>query len=97
MKSLITGCNFLLKNVPNECFQFKIDSNDEPEFQFKNLNPGEDIFPYLLVNIGSGVSILKVRLLTRSKFKSCEVNETGMKRSFTSSQTDFICRLQALI
>lgn len=73
MKSLITGCNFLLKNVPNECFQFKIDSNDEPEFQFKNLNPGEDIFPYLLVNIGSGVSILKVRdmidFLTRSRIQ----------------------------
>lgn len=59
MSCLITGCNFLLTHVPNEAFQFKKDELDQPEFVFKNLD-GNNIFPYLLVNIGSGVSILKV-------------------------------------
>ncbi|XP_047130488.1 4'-phosphopantetheine phosphatase isoform X1 [Hydra vulgaris] len=60
MQCLISGCNFLLSNVPNECFQFhQKDGSAEPEYLFKNL-VGEDVFPYLLVNIGSGVSIIKV-------------------------------------
>ncbi|XP_046465514.1 4'-phosphopantetheine phosphatase isoform X3 [Neodiprion pinetum] len=53
---LIKGCNFLLKNIPFEAFQFKKNSN--PEYKFQKAGP--NIFPYMLVNIGSGVSILKV-------------------------------------
>ncbi|XP_046586072.1 4'-phosphopantetheine phosphatase isoform X2 [Neodiprion lecontei] len=53
---LIKGCNFLLKNIPCEAFQFKKNSN--PEYKFQKAGP--NIFPYMLVNIGSGVSILKV-------------------------------------
>ena len=59
MECLINGCNFLLKNIPNEAFQFLKGPNDEPEYIFQDLS-GKDIFPYLLVNIGSGVSIIKV-------------------------------------
>ncbi|XP_014217722.1 pantothenate kinase 4 [Copidosoma floridanum] len=53
---LIQGCNFLLKNIANEAFEFERRSN--PEYNFQKAGP--NIFPYLLVNIGSGVSILKV-------------------------------------
>ena len=54
MQCLIDGCNFLLKHIPNECFQYV-----KSEFVFQNLIC-EEVFPYLLVNIGSGVSIIKV-------------------------------------
>ncbi|KAF7997892.1 hypothetical protein HCN44_009290 [Aphidius gifuensis] len=53
---LIKGCNFLLKNIPCESFEF--EKNGNPEYKFEKAGP--NIFPYLLVNIGSGVSILKV-------------------------------------
>jgi type II pantothenate kinase len=45
-----------LKNVSNEAFTFERKRN--PEYQF--LSRGPVLFPYMLVNIGSGVSILKV-------------------------------------
>lgn len=53
---LIKGCNFLLKNISCEAFEFERHAN--PEYKFQKAEP--NIFPYLLVNIGSGVSILKV-------------------------------------
>lgn len=53
---LIKGCNFLLKNIPCEAFEFERHGN--PEYKFQKAGP--NIFPYMLVNIGSGVSILKV-------------------------------------
>jgi type II pantothenate kinase len=56
MSCLIKGCNFLLRNIPNESFIFQRDAT--PQYSFQNSGP--DIYPYLLVNIGSGVSIVKV-------------------------------------
>ncbi|XP_004863847.1 pantothenate kinase 4 isoform X2 [Heterocephalus glaber] len=56
MTCLIKGCNFVLKNIPNEAFAYQKDA--EPEFRFQTQHA--NIFPYLLVNIGSGVSIVKV-------------------------------------
>ncbi|KAG6801295.1 pantothenate kinase 4 [Apis mellifera caucasica] len=53
---LIKGCNFLLKNISYEAFEFERYGN--PEYKFQKAGP--NIFPYMLVNIGSGVSILKV-------------------------------------
>ena len=53
---LIKGCNFLLRNIPDE--QFEFDRHENPQYKFLNSDP--NIFPYLLVNIGSGVSIMKV-------------------------------------
>lgn len=55
MECLIKGCNFLLNNIPNEAFTFK--KNGAPEIGFQSTGCE---YPYLLVNIGSGVSILKV-------------------------------------
>ncbi|KAL9653479.1 hypothetical protein ABK040_002112 [Willaertia magna] len=57
MDSLIKGLNFLLKNIPNESFRFKDKQREYCSFQECK---GNDLFPYLLVNIGSGVSILRV-------------------------------------
>ncbi|XP_065055956.1 4'-phosphopantetheine phosphatase-like [Rhopilema esculentum] len=60
MECLIKGCNFLLKNIPNECFTFQRgDDLKKPRYNFQNVD-SRSLFPYLLVNIGSGVSILKV-------------------------------------
>jgi len=60
MKCLITGCNFLLKNIPNECFTFdRGDEKRKHRYNFQSVD-SRTLFPYLLVNIGSGVSILKV-------------------------------------
>nr|XP_006823846.1 PREDICTED: pantothenate kinase 4-like [Saccoglossus kowalevskii] len=56
MACLIKGCNFLLKNIPDEAFAFVRHGN--PEYQFQTSEP--NIFPYLLLNVGSGVSIVKV-------------------------------------
>nr|KAF6507034.1 pantothenate kinase 4 (inactive) [Rousettus aegyptiacus] len=63
MTCLIKGCNFVLKNIPHEAFVCQKDS--DPEFRFQTNHP--NIFPYLLVNIGSGVSIVKVE--TEDKFE----------------------------
>ncbi|XP_077987718.1 4'-phosphopantetheine phosphatase-like [Glandiceps talaboti] len=56
MDCLIKGCNFLLKNIPDEAYGYIRHAN--PQYQFQTAEP--NIFPYLLVNIGSGVSIVKV-------------------------------------
>lgn len=56
MACLIKGCNFLLRNISDEAFVYHRHSN--PEYEFQTADP--NIFPYLLVNIGSGVSIMKV-------------------------------------
>ncbi|XP_078498599.1 4'-phosphopantetheine phosphatase isoform X1 [Lissotriton helveticus] len=56
MTCLIKGCNFVLKNIPHEAFIYL--KHSDPEFRFQTTHP--NIFPYLLVNIGSGVSIVKV-------------------------------------
>uniref|UniRef100_A0A4W6EFL9 4'-phosphopantetheine phosphatase n=1 Tax=Lates calcarifer TaxID=8187 RepID=A0A4W6EFL9_LATCA len=56
MTCLIKGCNFVLRNIPHEAFVYA--KHADSEFRFQTTHP--DIFPYLLVNIGSGVSIVKV-------------------------------------
>lgn len=63
---LINGCNFLLKNISDEAFVYQ--RHGTPEYKFQNADP--NIFPYLLVNIGSGVSIMKV-IFTRFMSYSC--------------------------
>ncbi|ESO10934.1 hypothetical protein HELRODRAFT_109215 [Helobdella robusta] len=58
MECLIKGCNFLLKNIPDEAFVFNKPGN--PDYRFLKID-GDSIFPYLLVNIGSGVSLIKAK------------------------------------
>ncbi|MCL7047779.1 hypothetical protein MKW94_008481 [Papaver nudicaule] len=55
MDCLVAGANFLLKAIRYEVF-----THIEGQKEFVQIDPKEDLFPYLLVNIGSGVSIIKV-------------------------------------
>ncbi|PNT76246.1 hypothetical protein BRADI_1g46310v3 [Brachypodium distachyon] len=54
MDSVVSGANFLLQNVPGAAFTHMNGKRNSVDISPDNL------FPYLLVNIGSGVSILKV-------------------------------------
>ncbi|KAE8148110.1 fumble-domain-containing protein [Aspergillus avenaceus] len=54
MECLITGLDFFITEIPNEVFTY---SETDP-MQFAEARP--DVYPYLLVNIGSGVSMIKV-------------------------------------
>ncbi|PGH12648.1 pantothenate kinase [Helicocarpus griseus UAMH5409] len=54
MECLIIGLDFFITEIPNEVFSY---SETLPtEFA----EPRSDVYPYLLVNIGSGVSMVKV-------------------------------------
>lgn len=68
MTCLIKGCNFVLKNIPHEAFVYA--KHADSEFRFQTTHP--DIFPYLLVNIGSGVSIFKVMSALKMFFFSVD-------------------------
>ncbi|KAF3397454.1 hypothetical protein DPV78_008148 [Talaromyces pinophilus] len=54
MDCLITGLNFFITEIPHEVFSY---SETEP---MKFAEPNGSVYPYLLVNIGSGVSMIKV-------------------------------------
>ncbi|KAJ1699249.1 hypothetical protein LUZ63_007761 [Rhynchospora breviuscula] len=54
MGSLIAGANFLLRAIRHEAF-----THMDGQKEFVQIDQN-DLFPYLLVNIGSGVSIIKV-------------------------------------
>lgn len=54
MDCLVAGANFLLKAIRHEAF-----THMEGQKEFVQIDT-HDLFPYLLVNIGSGVSMIKV-------------------------------------
>ncbi|KAK3224866.1 hypothetical protein Dsin_004728 [Dipteronia sinensis] len=54
MNCLVAGANFLLKAIRHEAF-----THIEGQKEFVQIDHN-DLFPYLLVNIGSGVSMIKV-------------------------------------
>ncbi|KAK2021252.1 fumble-domain-containing protein [Colletotrichum zoysiae] len=54
MECLIIGLDFFITEIPREVFTYS--ETDPMHF----VSPSENIYPYLLVNIGSGVSLLKV-------------------------------------
>jgi len=64
IECIIRGGNFLLKHISNEVFAFHKEQS--PPYVFQDLNHSE-IFPYLIVNIGSGVSMIKVE--SENKFE----------------------------
>jgi len=58
---LLRGLNFLLTHIPDEIYFLKEPASQAPSDKISwNIREEGDVFPYLLVNIGSGVSILKV-------------------------------------
>ena len=72
MMCMIRGCNFLLRNITDESFSYH--KNNDPAYTFQPVNPA-DMFPYLLVTIGSGVSVLKVE--SEDKFTRIGGTATG--------------------
>ncbi|PON98966.1 Type II pantothenate kinase [Trema orientale] len=54
MDCLVAGANFLLKAVHEEAFTYTDGRKDFVQIDH------DDLYPYLLVNIGSGVSMIKV-------------------------------------
>ncbi|CAI6340059.1 unnamed protein product [Periconia digitata] len=57
MECLIIGLDFFITEIPNEVFTY----SEEDPMDFVPLPPQpSSIYPYLLVNIGSGVSMVKV-------------------------------------
>ncbi|KNH01755.1 pantothenate kinase subunit [Perkinsela sp. CCAP 1560/4] len=53
-QSAVSGLNFLLQTVPNEIVRFDLGSNT-----VRPLEEAGSPWPYLLVNVGSGISILQ--------------------------------------
>ncbi|KAL9965961.1 hypothetical protein ACROYT_G029835 [Oculina patagonica] len=64
IECIIRGGNFLLKNIADEVFEYHKEQS--PPYVFQELDHSE-IFPYLIVNIGSGVSMIKVE--SENKFE----------------------------
>jgi type II pantothenate kinase len=54
MECLIIGLDFFITEIPREVYTYS--ETDPMHF----VEPSENVYPYLLVNIGSGVSFLKV-------------------------------------
>ncbi|KAI9808585.1 MAG: hypothetical protein M1825_003734 [Sarcosagium campestre] len=54
MECLIIGLDFFITEMPDEVFTY----SDTDPMEFAQARP--DVYPYLLVNIGSGVSMIKV-------------------------------------
>ncbi|ODV92712.1 hypothetical protein CANCADRAFT_1308 [Tortispora caseinolytica NRRL Y-17796] len=56
MRCLIVGLDFFINEIPEEVFTYSAD--DFPTMQFTDSSHA--VYPYMLVNIGSGVSMIKV-------------------------------------
>ncbi|EFN57701.1 hypothetical protein CHLNCDRAFT_34679 [Chlorella variabilis] len=69
MACMVEGCNFFLNAVRHEAFQY-----ENGQLQFVDL-PTAEHYPYLLVNIGSGVSM--VRVDGESKFQRVSGTNIG--------------------
>lgn len=59
MDCLIAGLNFLVHKIPYEVFTYSETEAEPMVFEDKVIDE-EELYPYILVNIGSGVSIIKV-------------------------------------
>ncbi|EDK46609.1 conserved hypothetical protein [Lodderomyces elongisporus NRRL YB-4239] len=57
MECLIKGLDWLITKIPQEIFIYDLN---EAQTKFQPIQTETEIYPYLLVNIGSGVSMIKV-------------------------------------
>jgi type II pantothenate kinase len=61
MECLIKGLDFFITQIPNEVFTYDDDADPETAVEYQDpIHDADDVYPYLLVNIGSGVSMIKV-------------------------------------
>lgn len=58
MECLIRGLDFFVTEIPSEVFTYN-DTDPENAIVFQEAH-ADEVYPYLLVNIGSGVSMIKV-------------------------------------
>ncbi|KAJ0981205.1 hypothetical protein J5N97_009460 [Dioscorea zingiberensis] len=72
--SVVAGANFLLKKIPSESFTH-MNGKREPVYINRT-----NLFPYLLVNIGSGVSMIKV--IGDNKFERVTGTQVGAGTMF---------------
>lgn len=92
MDCLMRGLHFILTNVVGECYTYRPEGEDDgdrstrktytrkvhlPNEEFRS----EENFPYLVVNIGSGVSILKVRAAAFWCFDPCVLKKARGSRA----------------
>lgn len=54
------GLDWLITKIPNEIFIYDLEDNNTKFISSSPYTAKGDIYPYLLVNIGSGVSMIKV-------------------------------------
>ncbi|CAK7893309.1 pantothenate kinase Cab1p [[Candida] anglica] len=59
MECLIRGLDWFITKIPNEIFIYDLEEHTT-KFIPNPYTANQDIYPYLLVNIGSGVSMIKV-------------------------------------
>lgn len=59
MECLIKGLDWFITKIPNEIFIYDLE-DDQTKFISSPYTTDNQIYPYLLVNIGSGVSMIKV-------------------------------------
>eukprot|EP01084_Bolivina_argentea_P073234 132900_1 len=74
LKCLLSGLNFLLTNVNDECYYMEDQESKQPSNHMA-ISMDNNIFPYILVNIGSGVSILKIK--NANKFDRVSGSQIG--------------------
>ena len=60
MKCLVTGAVFLLRSIRDEAFTFFQGEKNYVEIPSSSKEDKEGLFPFLLVSIGSGVSMIRV-------------------------------------
>ncbi len=79
---LLAGLNFLLHTVPDECFYLSdpVAPETATSVPFELEKP---IYPYLLVNIGSGVSILRVDSPDRYVTEHAHMFDGGKRMALT--------------
>ena len=62
IECVVRGCNFLLNHIPDEAFSFQKDATIGNKKIYHTFEDEKDTYPYLLVNIGSGVSIICIKV-----------------------------------
>ncbi|ODQ77781.1 hypothetical protein BABINDRAFT_40826 [Babjeviella inositovora NRRL Y-12698] len=60
MECLITGLDFFITEIPREIYTYDYNQDKIQFLDVPKITTKDDLYPYLLVNIGSGVSMIKV-------------------------------------
>ncbi|VDM42751.1 unnamed protein product [Toxocara canis] len=59
MEALVNGCCFLLKYIEDESFTYHHEEEPSKRYSYRPVDPTV-IFPFQLVNIGTGISVIKI-------------------------------------